>query len=291
MKNFTNTFSKMLAIMMFILLIGLCGCVDRTVTSVESMRLSTSSYFAGGTVYEIAEKDGDIELCRYSVIYSGVDEELELEQSAICETQEFIELMNTCGVTRWDGFDKNNHRVMDGTSFTFKATVNDGQTISADGYAKFPKGYSEFVAGLESILEERGTIEVEEATEYETVEPITKLGWMVLTISDHDGDIVYETTEEDGQTQLCRYRMVGTAEELEKSAVCDIQELIELMNTCKVAQWDGFFEEKEGVPDGTVFTFNADINDFGAISAGGCEKFPDGYIEFVAGLNSILEEG
>ncbi len=260
------------------------------------MRLSTSSYFAGGTVYEIAEKDGDIELCRYRVIYSGVDEDLELEQSAICDTQEFIELMNTCGVTRWDGFSKDSWSVMDGTSFTFKATVNDGQTISADGYAKFPKSYSEFVASLESILEERGTIETEKATEFETVEPITELGWIVLTISDHDGDIAYETIEEDGKTKLCRYRITDTAEKLEQSAICDTQELIELMNTCKVSQWDGFFNEKEGVPDGTVFTFNASIaneneNGWKYIGAGGCEEFPDGYFEFVAGLNSILEEG
>ena len=279
---------------MFILLIGLCGCADRTVTSVESMRLSTSSYHSGGTVYQIAEKDGSIELCRYRVIYSGVDEDLKLEQSAICGTQEFIELMNTCGVTRWDGFRKDNQDVMDGTSFTFKATVNDGETISADGYADFPKGYSEFVAGLESILEKRGTIEVEEATEYEIVEPITELGWIMLTVSDHDGDIAYETIEEDGKIELCRYRITDTTEKLEKSAICDTQELIDLMNICKVSQWDGFFEEKEGASDGTGFTFNASIankneNGWKYISASGCDEFPDGYAEFVTGLENILK--
>lgn len=154
MKNFTNVFPKILAIMMFILLIGLCGCVDRTVTSVEAMKLSTSSYHSGGTVYEIADKDGKIELCRYRVIYSGHEEDFELVKSAVCDTQEFIDLMNTCGVTRWDGFNKDSFSVMDGTSFHFSATVNDGQTISAEGYSKFPKGYSDFVGGLESMLEE-----------------------------------------------------------------------------------------------------------------------------------------
>lgn len=281
--------------MMFILLTGLCGCSEKTVTSVESMRLSTNSYNSGGTVYEISNKDGKIELCRYHIVYSGADEDFKLEQSAICDTQEFCELMNTCGVTRWNGFNKDDWGVLDGTSFSFTAAINEGETISADGYAEFPKGYSEFVAGLENLIEEYATIETEEVTEYKAVEPITELGWMVLSISYCDGNIAYETTEKDGKTELCRYRITDTSEKTEQSAICDTQELIELINNCKVAQWDGFFKEKEDTSDSTVFTFNASIaneNEFGwkYIGAGGCDEFPDGYAEFVAGLENILKE-
>ena len=88
MKSFINTSSKTIAIIISVIfLVGLCSCTEKTITSVESLRLSTSSYHSGGTVYEIAEKDGEIELCRYRVVYSGLESALELEKSATCDTQ------------------------------------------------------------------------------------------------------------------------------------------------------------------------------------------------------------
>jgi len=36
--------------------------------------------------------------------------------------------------------------------FDFKAIVNDGQILHADGSANFPKGYREFVRGLDAML-------------------------------------------------------------------------------------------------------------------------------------------
>ena len=291
MKSFINTSSKTIAIIISVIfLVGLCSCTEKTITSVESLRLSTSSYHSGGTVYEIAEKDGEIELCRYRVVYSGSDEKLELEQSAICDTQELIELMNTCKVAKWNRFDKNNSTAMDGTSFTLTATVNNGEKIRAEGYAEFPNNYGKFVSGLEKFLKENGTIEPEVTTKYELAEPITKIESMILHISDGEDNTVYETTEKDGQTQLCRYSIKGATEELEQSAVCDTQEFIELMNSCKVAQWDGFFKEKEDMSNDTWFSFIATVNDNKDISAGSYGEFPDGYVEFVAGLEKILEK-
>ena len=38
--------------------------------------------------------------------------------------------------------------------FDFRATVNDGQEIHADGSENFPKGYHDFVRELNKILTE-----------------------------------------------------------------------------------------------------------------------------------------
>ena len=170
MKKLTNISVKILSVVMLLLLLSLFGCDEKddqghskkivddktkeTITSVESMRLSTSSYESGEHVYEIENKNSKTELNYYRVKHmGGGKEELELERSAMCDTQDFIEIMNACNVGEWDGFSEDNYDTYDGTSFTFKATVNGDKTINADGYADFPEGYGKFVSKLETLLD------------------------------------------------------------------------------------------------------------------------------------------
>jgi len=138
-------------------MIGWCGCTGKKsqpVDSVETMTL-TLMRMRNTSVYEFAEKDGKTELRRYQKLYSGGEDVLQLEKSAVCDSATLSELMNACGVNRWDGFHgKHPKNVKDGTMFHFSATVNGGQEIWADGSENFPKGYHEFVNGLEKILGE-----------------------------------------------------------------------------------------------------------------------------------------
>ena len=107
----------------------------------------------GGHVYKF-EGEGDVtELRRYREIYSNKETELMLEASVSCSEQTMLDLMNKCGILRWNGFHgKHPKNVKDGIMFSFKASVNDGQTISADGSENFPKGYYEFVRTLNEML-------------------------------------------------------------------------------------------------------------------------------------------
>ena len=50
-------------------------------------------------------------------------------------------LLQECDVEQWDGFRKSNSRVLDGTMFTFEATLADGSAIRASGSNSFPNGY------------------------------------------------------------------------------------------------------------------------------------------------------
>lgn len=54
---------------------------------------------------------------------------------------------------RWDGFDKNDRRAMDGTGFTLTMTTAEGETIEARGSNAFPKGYTEAKAAIEGVFE------------------------------------------------------------------------------------------------------------------------------------------
>ena len=106
-------------------------------------------------VYEIINNADKLELRLYRVIFSNGENVLELENSTMVDVHIFIELMNNCGVICWDGFHgKHPRNVKDGIMFSFTAIVNDGQTIRADGSENFPKGYHEFVRGLNNMFED-----------------------------------------------------------------------------------------------------------------------------------------
>lgn len=144
--------------MVFTMLFGLFGCnreSPKTVTSVETMTLTLRG-MRGGFVYKF-EHEGDVaELQRHRETYRDGEDMLVLEASAPCGVQTMIDLMNTCGILRWDGFHgKHPKNVSDGIMFRFEATVNGGQTIIADGSANFPKGYHEFVRALDAMLAEQ----------------------------------------------------------------------------------------------------------------------------------------
>ena len=135
--------------------IGLCGCADycrKTITSIETMTLTLQG-MRFCNVYEITNEEGKTELRRSRKVYSyGADTP---EPSVVCDITDFIEIMNACGVICWDGFHgKHPKNVKDGIMFDFRATVNDGQEIHADGSENFPKGYHDFVRELNKILTE-----------------------------------------------------------------------------------------------------------------------------------------
>ena len=44
---------------------------------------------------------------------------------------------------QWDGFDKSNKRVTDGSRFSLSVELAGGSTISAQGNNKFPDGYAD----------------------------------------------------------------------------------------------------------------------------------------------------
>lgn len=144
-----------ITIMVFTMLFGLFGCNEKAleiVTSVETMTLTLRG-MRGGHVYKFESEDDTTELRRYREVYRNGEDELVLEASAPCGAETMIELMNTCGILRWDGFHgKHPKNVSDGIMFRFEAAVNGGQTVKAEGSENFPKGYRDFVRALDAML-------------------------------------------------------------------------------------------------------------------------------------------
>ena len=68
------------------------------------------------------------------------DEEKEIEIN-----QDFIEkivtILKKYEVTKWDGFNKSDHDVMDGDSFSISITMINDKSINASGYMKWPNNF------------------------------------------------------------------------------------------------------------------------------------------------------
>ena len=76
---------------------------------------------------------------------------------------------------------------------------------------------------------------------------------------------------------------------LDKRAVCSAKRALKLMNRCRLLSWDGFHGKRpRGIKDGTMFSFDAVINDR-KIHADGSQKIPESYRDFTDGLYEILQ--
>ena len=105
------------------------GCYSLTLTREESgTHLYAEELFSGGRIADAMLADDALE--------------------------QLGELAGTYRVDHWDGFDKNNKRVMDGSTFTLSITCSDGTTISAHGNNAFPENYADVSAEIRTLYDE-----------------------------------------------------------------------------------------------------------------------------------------
>ena len=109
--------------------------------------------------YEIISKGKVAEVSEYTIRYSNDEDDRILERRVLCDNEMMIELLNVCGIMRWDGFSgKHPFGVKDGEMLNFTASVNDGKFIRASGSQNFPKNFPEFRRQIDSILSEYNSI-------------------------------------------------------------------------------------------------------------------------------------
>lgn len=100
--------------------------------------------------YEIVKKDG-----KYiaTVKFDNEEEEstFEVEEK---DVKELEKKLNEYKVSRWNGFDKVDKRVLDGYSFSFSIHLDNEKEVYAHGYMKYPKRYSEVSGYLHSYFKE-----------------------------------------------------------------------------------------------------------------------------------------
>ncbi|MCR5208263.1 MAG: hypothetical protein K6C14_07305 [Eubacterium sp.] len=103
----------------------------------------------------------------------------------------------------------------------------------------------------------------------------------------------YEIINNGDKAEISYYHIVFDGDkdkrELQKSAVCDVREVIDVLNECRAEKWNGFHgKHPKGVLDGRMFTFEATVNGSDKIHADGSENFPKNFKKFEEWLKNKL---
>ena len=108
-------------------------------------------YFSYGTVDGMAMYDG----VHYSIDYkdnkyiatiqeNGVSEEdAKVVEISKRDVKRLENILNKYNVGSWDGFQKYDKDVLDGSSFNISINTFDDNSVSASGYMRWPKNYRE----------------------------------------------------------------------------------------------------------------------------------------------------
>ena len=59
------------------------------------------------------------------------------------QIKRFESLLNEINIYKWNGFNKSDKNVLDGSSFSISINWGDERNISAHGYMMYPSGYRE----------------------------------------------------------------------------------------------------------------------------------------------------
>ena len=129
--------------------------IDKGKTEIKQYEkiLLSESTMRGKSEYERINVGDKANIAYYQYYYSESRENKRPEKSAECGNDEVIKLLSECKISKWDGcHGKHPKHVLDGTMFSFKALVNEGQEIYADGSQNFPKNYGDLTGWLREKL-------------------------------------------------------------------------------------------------------------------------------------------
>ena len=138
-----------------VLTLALSGCAGfgPAVTEIKSFRFSyqVGNYMNGSVAYELKlEADGSYTA---KIKPNTVAEEEAKEYKVGKEfADELAAFLREHKVSRWNGFNRSDRRVLDGNGFSFSLWTTEDKNISASGYMRWPRGYSEVKAGIEELF-------------------------------------------------------------------------------------------------------------------------------------------
>ena len=129
-------------------IILLCfGCTKKIESDITSFTYTLGYGLGGSCTYIVEAKD---EKAIYKINCYGMnttEEEKEVDASYLKELQKIIDENE---IYKWDGFDKSDDGVMDGSGFSLNVSYANGKSIKAHGYMKYPSNYQ---AGHKALLD------------------------------------------------------------------------------------------------------------------------------------------
>ena len=125
---------------------------------------------------------------------------------------------------------------------------------------------------------------------YKKVGTITSFERIDFKIMEMRDSVRYELLPKGEVAIISLYSVRYKDEEdvLEERVEYPMKDTLDMLNACRVNEWDRFDGDDPDALDGTMFAIKARVNDNERIFGCGSNSFPQGYTEFVNALNSII---
>ena len=105
---------------------------------------NSNGYSQMRSYVELTVRDGKA-LVRYPESSDMFSETVIEKEVSLQIVSEMNDLLKKYRIYRWDGYQKSNPYVMDGSSWNLNIRLANGQTITASGYMMYPDNYREFI--------------------------------------------------------------------------------------------------------------------------------------------------
>ena len=139
-------------LLVFTSLLSLTGCGKKVENNVNivSFKYSYGSHMGFYYDYTLTLDGDDVTFNKY--IY-GEEEQGTVMSISASSLEDIKKIINENEIYKWDGFDKSNDNVMDGSEFNLEVIYDDGSKIVAHGYMKYPDNYEESSKPLKEYLD------------------------------------------------------------------------------------------------------------------------------------------
>jgi len=141
-----------LCLLIVCLVLNLSACTQKPGkidSEVTAFSYSYGSFFGGYWDYKIVAEDNQLWLQVTGANRWDLDVSAPIDPKHL---QEIGELIDQQKIYQWNGFDKSDSQIMDGSSFTLEVLYENGETLTAHGYMKYPAHYEEGHAALVAYL-------------------------------------------------------------------------------------------------------------------------------------------
>ena len=154
-------------LLVFALAASLCGCgtaggQDTTQPSGEAqkgepMEITSFSFTHTGMStdecfrYSAEQTEEGVRLYTEELFVNGLIVDTLIDEPIL---EQLGEIAGKYRLDWWDGFDKSNNRVSDGSRFSLSVELADGSTISARGNNQFPDGYTDAKGEICALFED-----------------------------------------------------------------------------------------------------------------------------------------
>lgn len=145
---------KILILIIVMLMIISTGCEKKEEEKYDGKIISFSYNYGGFSKgyynYSIEVKDDKVIFEANG--HNGVDLNINKEIDS-SKLEELAKLINKEKIYEWNNFEEKKEGVLDGNSFSLTIKYDDGKTITAKGYMKYPKNYDEKMSKLLEFID------------------------------------------------------------------------------------------------------------------------------------------